>query len=208
MDTNGSDENGGGGVLKGDKGKSAETEFDTDIYGSSDKFAGYVTSIAATDEPEDDDDDFGPSGVLGGGGGKGGGGGAGGKTFTAPGYLMQEAAETGKDMDPFADSRPAKIIDREDEYRQKRRQRIISPERHDPFADGGKTPDIKALSKVRTFVDVMREQALSEKEKELKADMVEKGKAGELKVSVSRRDIDRMTNRSTDTLTGTHSHTH
>ena len=82
METNGAEENGGG--VKEHGSKNAETEFDTEIYGSSDKFAGYVTSIAATDEPDDDDDDFGPSGVLG-GGGKGAG-----KTFTAPGYLMQE----------------------------------------------------------------------------------------------------------------------
>ena len=68
METNG--EENGGGVKDHGGGKNAEMEFDTDIYGSSDKFAGYVTSIAATDEPEDDDDDFGPSGVL--GGGKGG----------------------------------------------------------------------------------------------------------------------------------------
>jgi hypothetical protein len=28
------------------------------------------------------------------------------------------------------------VGDKEDEYRQKRRQRVISPERIDPFADG------------------------------------------------------------------------
>lgn len=40
------------------------------------------------------------------------------------------------DQDPFADRRIPKIAEREDEYRQKRRRFIISPERADPFADG------------------------------------------------------------------------
>lgn len=40
------------------------------------------------------------------------------------------------DEDPFADRRRPTIADREDEYRQKRRRFVISPERVDPFADG------------------------------------------------------------------------
>lgn len=38
--------------------------------------------------------------------------------------------------DPFAEHRPQKIADREDEYKTRRMQMIISPERLDPFADG------------------------------------------------------------------------
>lgn len=41
-----------------------------------------------------------------------------------------------QDFDPFAEHRVPKIADREDEYRARRRQMIISPDRHDPFADG------------------------------------------------------------------------
>lgn len=41
-----------------------------------------------------------------------------------------------KDYDPFADRRRPTIAEKEDEYRQKRRRMIISPERVDPFADG------------------------------------------------------------------------
>lgn len=44
--------------------------------------------------------------------------------------------QSDKDFDPFADKRRPTIADREDEYRQKRRRMIISPERIDPFADG------------------------------------------------------------------------
>lgn len=38
--------------------------------------------------------------------------------------------------DPFAEHRPQKIIEREDEYKARRIRMIISPERLDPFADG------------------------------------------------------------------------
>jgi splicing factor 3B subunit 1 len=48
-----------------------------------------------------------------------------------------------------------RIADREDEYRARRRNRIISPERHDPFA-GGETPDIRGT----TYADIMRQQQL------------------------------------------------
>lgn len=41
-----------------------------------------------------------------------------------------------EEADPFADRRRPTIADREDEYRQKRRRLVISPERADPFADG------------------------------------------------------------------------
>lgn len=47
-------------------------------------------------------------------------------------FLQSEKDEA----DPFADRRRPTIADREDEYRQKRRRLIISPERSDPFADG------------------------------------------------------------------------
>lgn len=44
--------------------------------------------------------------------------------------------QSDKDYDPFADRRRPTIAEKEDEYRQKRRRMIISPERVDPFADG------------------------------------------------------------------------
>lgn len=44
--------------------------------------------------------------------------------------------QSDKDYDPFAEKRRPIIADREDEYRQKRRRMIISPERMDPFAEG------------------------------------------------------------------------
>ncbi len=53
--------------------------------------------------------------------------------------------------------RPARITDREDEYRKRRLNRIISPDRNDAFLMGDKTPD----ARVRTYADVMREQQLA-----------------------------------------------
>lgn len=41
-----------------------------------------------------------------------------------------------EDFDPFADRRRPTVAEKEDEYRQKRRRLVISPERADPFADG------------------------------------------------------------------------
>ena len=39
-------------------------------------------------------------------------------------------------VDPFAQHRQPTIAEREDAYRARRRQMIISPDRHDPFQDG------------------------------------------------------------------------
>lgn len=50
-----------------------------------------------------------------------------------PEYKLQSEKE---DYDPFADHRRPTIAEKEDEYRQKRRRFVISPERVDPFADG------------------------------------------------------------------------
>jgi len=39
-------------------------------------------------------------------------------------------------VDPFAQHKQPTIAEREDEYRARRRMMVISPPRHDPFADG------------------------------------------------------------------------
>ncbi|XP_009697156.1 PREDICTED: splicing factor 3B subunit 1-like, partial [Cariama cristata] len=144
--------------------------YDQEIYGGSDsRFAGYVTSIAAT-ELEDDDDDYPSTSLLG---------------QKKPGYhapvaLLNDIPQSTEQYDPFAEHRPQKIADREDEYKKHRRMMIISPERLDPFADGGKTPDPKMNA--RTYMDVMREQHLTKEEREIRQQLAEKAKAGELKV--------------------------
>lgn len=99
--------------------------FDSEIYdggGGKSKYEGYVTSIAANDEVDDEEEDVGFTQKRTG--------------LGAPVALLNDVAQADKDYDPFADRRRPTIADREDEYRQKRRKMIISPERIDPFADG------------------------------------------------------------------------
>ena len=126
--------------------------FDTDLYGGSDK-GSYLTSIPANEDGENIDamDNEVARKVA---------------SYTAPKSLLKEMPG-GDDSDAGLGFRkPQKIIDREGEYHQRRLKQFISPERHDPFSAGEKTPD----PSVRTYADVMREQALKrEKEETLKA---------------------------------------
>ncbi|XP_053295999.1 splicing factor 3B subunit 1 isoform X1 [Pleuronectes platessa] len=144
--------------------------FDQEIYGGEDsRFDGYVTSIAANEQEDDDEEDTSTS-LLG---------------QKKPGYhapvaILNAIPQSDEQYDPFAEHRPQKIAEREDEYKARRRQMIISPERLDPFADGGKTPDPKM--QVRSYVDVMLEQNLSKEEREIRLQMAEKAKTGDLKV--------------------------
>uniref|UniRef100_A0A7N5ZTA1 Splicing factor 3B subunit 1 domain-containing protein n=1 Tax=Anabas testudineus TaxID=64144 RepID=A0A7N5ZTA1_ANATE len=143
--------------------------YDQEIYGGSDsRFAGYVTSIAANEQEDDDEDDSSTSLLA----------------PKKPGYhapvaILNAIPQSDEQYDPFAEHRPQKIADREDEYKARRRQMIISPERLDPFADGGKTPDPKL--QVRSYVDVMLEQNLSKEEREIRQQLAEKAKSGDLK---------------------------
>ncbi|XP_040997990.1 splicing factor 3B subunit 1-like [Juglans microcarpa x Juglans regia] len=130
--------------------------FDTDLYGVNDRDS-YVTSIPVTDDDENlDSIDNEVARKL--------------ASYTAPKSLLKEmprgaGAEDDND-DAFGGfKKPQRIIDREDDYRKRRLNRVISPERHDAFAAGEKTPD----PSVRTYADVMREEALKrEKEETLK----------------------------------------
>ncbi|XP_014251368.1 splicing factor 3B subunit 1 isoform X2 [Cimex lectularius] len=140
--------------------------YDRDIYGGG-KFEGYVTSIAANDEV--DDDEFEPVSFSNQNKRAG---------YTAPAALLNDVAQSEKDYDPFADRRRPTIAEKEDEYRQMRRRMIISPERVDPFAEGGKTPDVGS----RTFTEIMKEQMLRGEENEIRKKLAEKAKDGTLKI--------------------------
>ncbi|KAM7407012.1 hypothetical protein PAMA_002970 [Pampus argenteus] len=155
----------------GDKGVGLDSTgfYDQEIYGGSDsRFDGYVTSIAANEQEEDDEEDSATS-LLG---------------QKKPGYhapvaILNAIPQSDEQYDPFAEHRPQKIAEREDEYKTRRMKMIISPERLDPFADGGKTPDPKL--QVRSYVDVMLEQNLSKEEREIRQQLAEKAKSGDLK---------------------------
>ncbi|KAL1137623.1 hypothetical protein AAG570_009319, partial [Ranatra chinensis] len=148
--------------------------YDRDIYGGGGKFEGYVTSIAANDEVDDDEYET----VTISNQNKRPG-------YTAPAALLNDVAQSDKDYDPFAERRRPTVAEKEDEYRQKRRMMIISPERADPFADGGKTPDVGS----RTYPEIMKEQLLRGEENELRKKMIEKAKEGTLKVVTSNGEV-------------------
>ncbi|XP_054168558.1 splicing factor 3B subunit 1-like [Oppia nitens] len=139
---------------------------DSDIYGDNhNKYADYNTSIAANDDNDYEDDEYETTnGSL-----------LAKKSITAPKVFLSEMVE--KDFDPMAENRVPRVADREDEYRSRYRQRKLSPERVDLFADGGKTPDARA----RTYQTIIKEAAITNEEAELRKKLIEKSKSGELK---------------------------
>lgn len=76
-------------------------------------------------------------------------------------------------MQPSGFTRPGKIIDREDDYRRRRLNRIISPDRNDAFAMGDKTPD----ARVRSYADIMREAQLQREKENTLQNIADKNKA-------------------------------
>ena len=128
---------------------------DSAIYGAADKFADYVTSIAANDDDDEDDDD--DSGTI-----NSNGSNIVRKTrvnVNAPASLFKDVIDevscyltlvlisftnsatlssfySLQDHDPLAENRVPRVIDREDEYRRRHRKAVISPERADPFLEG------------------------------------------------------------------------
>ena len=70
---------------------------------------------------------------------------------------------------------PRSIAAREDDYRKRRLNRIISPERNDAFALGDQTP----ANNVRTYADVMRDQALQRERDNTLKNIADKRKAEE-----------------------------
>ncbi|GMH15903.1 hypothetical protein Nepgr_017744 [Nepenthes gracilis] len=125
--------------------------YDVDLYGNN-RLEDYVQSIPVHDEDENADameNDVARKLA----------------SYTAPKSLLKDMPGGAEDSgDGFR--RPQRIIDREDDYRRRRFNQAISPDRHDAFAMGDKTPDVN----VRTYADVMREEALKrEKEETLKA---------------------------------------
>ncbi|KAK9125075.1 hypothetical protein Scep_013921 [Stephania cephalantha] len=142
--------------------------FDVDLYGggSDTRFDGYERSIAVNED--DDVPDAGESEVarkL--------------ASYTAPKSVLKEMPrgvgedDNGGDLGGF--KKPQKIIDREDDYRRRRLNRMISPDRNDAFAMGDKTPDVS----VRTYADVMKEEALKREKEETLREIAKKKKEEE-----------------------------
>lgn len=132
--------------------------YDTDLY-NPDRFGGFETSIAV-DEEEDNADGMDNSEVA-----------RKMASFTAPKSYFNDMPRAGDEDEQTGFSR--KIIDREDDYRRKRLNRVISPERVDPFLD--KTPG----PEVRTYADVMKEESLKKKKEEVLREIAKKKKEEE-----------------------------
>ncbi|TDH72067.1 hypothetical protein CCR75_008666 [Bremia lactucae] len=128
---------------------SSTGQFDRDIYGSgpSNQFEGYsatVTEEGDDTEPEARADDHHSRATK----------------ANASDGLIDES------YDPFADTRDAngsglvntRIVDRENAYRKRRFERMLSPERGDAF--GGKTP-------ARSFKEIMHSQQLEQERAEV-----------------------------------------
>ena len=137
--------------------------YDTDYYsGDKSKFEGYHTSLPADDQDEEDDQPLLPKRGQ----------------ITAPTQFLKEAAQAPDDFDPMAEYKRPKIVDREDEYRRRRQNQVLSPMRIDPFANGGATPDVGA----RGYANIMRDQQLKADQADYEKQMKERAKEGTLKV--------------------------
>lgn len=73
------------------------------------------------------------------------------------------------------------ITGRYSEYQMRGYRQALSPERSDPFADGGKTPAHDSTG--TTYADVMQKKQLKEAQRQLEIDIAKKVKAGDLKES-------------------------
>lgn len=78
--------------------------------------------------------------------------------------------------------RPNKIIDREDDYRRRRLERMISPARNDAFAMGDKTPG----AEVRTYGDILKATQLARERENTLKNIADKKKREEEEVALDR----------------------
>ncbi|KAM0903541.1 hypothetical protein ACQ4PT_018591 [Festuca glaucescens] len=136
--------------------------FDKDLYGGGgsgpDRFAGYDTSIPASedDAPEDEPSSANPAAR---------------RLASYTGHALAAADDIPRsDEDGVPAKRSQRIIDREDDYRRRRLDRIISPQRHDHFAAAEATPDPSA----RTYGDAMRESKVQQEKEHLLREIAKK----------------------------------
>nr|GEV79565.1 splicing factor 3B subunit 1 [Tanacetum cinerariifolium] len=125
--------------------------FDTDVYNADSRFKGYNTEIPLNDDDETADATNNELAIKM-------------ASYTAHKTMMSDIPH-GADDESLGFNKSKRIIDREDDYRRRRLNQVISPERHDAFANGDKTPK----PETRGYAEIMREAALKrEKEETLK----------------------------------------
>ncbi|THG09853.1 hypothetical protein TEA_027158 [Camellia sinensis var. sinensis] len=108
--------------------------FDTNLYGENNPFEGYEQSIPVNNEEENFNAmDSKVAWKL--------------ASYTAPKSILKDMPRGVDEDKSMGFKKPSRIIDRKDEYRWRRLNRVISPERHYAFASGDKTPDVSTQKK-------------------------------------------------------------
>ncbi|KAL2624256.1 hypothetical protein R1flu_008501 [Riccia fluitans] len=152
--------------------------FDKDLYGAGNRFEGYEESIPVNEEDEEPQNtaEREVARKL--------------ASYTAPKSVLTDRPRGEVTDEDLGLKKPQRIIDREDDYRKRRLNRILSPERNDAFAMGEKTPDVS----IRTYADVMREETLKrEKEETLRLIAKKKQEEAEKKVTEPAAPADKRT---------------
>ncbi|KAI3963381.1 hypothetical protein MKW98_022803 [Papaver atlanticum] len=143
--------------------------FDTEFYDSTgNRYEGYESSIAVTEEEETVDPSLSdvPRRLA---------------SYTAPQSLMKDIARSAEEHNnnnnngSGLNETSRRIIDREDEYRRRRLNQVLSPDRVDAFALGDKTPD----PSVRTYAEIMKEESLKREREETLREIAKKKKEEE-----------------------------
>ncbi|GAA5815036.1 Splicing factor 3B subunit 1 [Mucor flavus] len=132
--------------------------YDTDLY-TTDKFAGYSTSLALNDEEDEDDEVYQETKrKL--------------NSYTASKDILNEATEGADAHDPFASTmRERTIAGRQDEYQQRRFNRMLSPSRKDAFGEEN-TNDTES----RSYSEVARQAELEREEQRVLSIIAQKKK--------------------------------
>eukprot|EP00357_Protocruzia_adherens_P030575 CAMPEP_0114973292 /NCGR_PEP_ID=MMETSP0216-20121206/875_1 /TAXON_ID=223996 /ORGANISM="Protocruzia adherens, Strain Boccale" /LENGTH=1238 /DNA_ID=CAMNT_0002333771 /DNA_START=24 /DNA_END=3740 /DNA_ORIENTATION=- len=92
-------------------------------------------------------------------------------SYGVPEEVMKDVEE-GVHDDPFAEANARIIANRENPYQAQKRQRLLSPERKDAFADGGS-------GQARSYKEIMQERELDNERRELLAKIQQKKKEEE-----------------------------
>ncbi|CAJ0582767.1 unnamed protein product, partial [Mesorhabditis spiculigera] len=138
--------------------------YDEDVYGTQrgKRSDLYSSSIGGGEEDDDDQETFDVTRPK--------------NTYANQRKMIEEAARTDEEVDPFAETRTKTIGEKQSEYQKRMYNRPISPERIDPFVD--QTP----RAGNRGYAEVMKEQQYLEDKQKLDREMKDKMKAGELRV--------------------------
>jgi splicing factor 3B subunit 1 len=134
----------------------AGVSYDTDFY-TTDKYEGYTTSLPINDDDENEDELYQETNRRL-------------NSYTASKEFLSEAVEGADSHDPFADSMRARTIaGRQNEYQQRRFNRMLSPSRKDAFGEGGD-------GESRSYSEVAREAELEKEEQRVLAIIAQKKK--------------------------------